>query len=91
MAIELIPGDCGLSEHPGAPPECAAECRDCEDIPLSIGFARGTASRYETPAFDGLERMPSFGILANDLGACTASSAPPRAPTLSPRPAQLRC
>lgn len=90
MAIELIPEDCGRSE-PGARAECATECHDCEDTPLSIGFARGAQVRYDAHAFAAVVPMPAFAELRIDLGACIASSSPPCAPSLSPRPAQLRC
>ena len=93
VAIELIAGRCDPSEvSPGGP--CDTECRDCEDIPLSIGLGERVTLRQE---FQGLSAVdvceaPSLICGPPSLAFCsTPRREAIRAVSFASHPSPLRC
>jgi hypothetical protein len=81
VSIELIGTDCAEAGNDAA---CMSDCHDCEDIPLSVGIAKGTASRYEAP-LAGVLLSP---VPALDLEHIAATPAPHA--TIEPAPRSIR-
>ena len=87
VSIELIGTDCAEEGNDAA---CMSDCRECEDIPLSVGVAKGTAFRYEAP----LASIIMGPLPALDLERAVAVRPPQLETELAPRSillTPLRC
>jgi hypothetical protein len=87
VSIELIGTDCAETGNDAA---CMSECQECEDIPLSVGIAKGTAFRYEAPlvaALLGPSPALDFQVIATAPTPHVTLELPPRDLVLT----SLRC
>jgi hypothetical protein len=93
VAIELIAERCDPSEvAPGGP--CDTECRDCEDIPLSIGLGERITLRHEFQGFSSVDVCEVPSLLCGSLTLAPCST--PRREVIRPvsfasHPSPLRC
>jgi len=93
VAIELIAESCDPSEVAPSGP-CDTECRDCEDIPLSIGLGERVTLRLEFQGFSTVDFYEAPSLICSSPRLAFSST--PRREAIRPvsfasHPSPLRC